>query len=159
MSGTGRHPKERRKARRVSTDLGVQLLGLGTPEIEAQAVNLSGGGILALTPRYFAPLTMLEMTLVLPPFSLPEDELARGEDRFADGDPDPAAGPDVPTGPPGQEQIRAEGIVVRCEPTGGTPERYSLAIAFLHLSLENHRRIEGYVQWRFERSLLESADA
>lgn len=156
MSGTaGRHPKERRKARRVSTDLGVQLIGLGTPETEAQAVNLSGGGILALTSRYFAPLTMLEMTLVLPPFSLPEQELARGEDGLEDS----TDGGAVPAGPPGQELIRAEGIVVRCEPTGGTPERYSLAIAFLHLSLANHRRIEGYVQWRFERSLLESADA
>jgi hypothetical protein len=153
MSGTGRNPKERRKARRVATDLGVQLVGLGTPEIEAQALNLSGGGFLALTPRYFSPLTKLEMTLVLPPFSLPEDELpiANREDDGVEAAEPPAAGE--------PERIRAEGMVVRCEPTGGTPERYSVAVAFLHLSLADHRRIEGYVQWRFERSLLESADA
>jgi len=153
MSGTGRNPKERRKARRVATDLGVQLVGLGTPEIEAQALNLSGGGFLALTPRYFSPLTKLEMTLVLPPFSLPEDELpiASREDDGVEAAEPPAAGE--------PERIRAEGMVVRCEPTGGTPERYSVAVAFLHLSLADHRRIEGYVQWRFERSLLESADA
>jgi hypothetical protein len=152
MSGTGRNPKERRKARRVATDLGVQLVGLGTPEIEAQALNLSGGGFLALTPRYFSPLTKLEMTLVLPPFSLPEDELP-----IASREDDGAAAPAPVAGEP--ERIRAEGMVVRCDPTGGTPERYSVAVAFLHLSLADHRRIEGYVQWRFERSLLESADA
>lgn len=154
MSGTGRNPKERRKARRVATDLGVQLVGLGTPEIEAQALNLSGGGFLALTPRYFSPLTKLEMTLVLPPFSLPEDELpiaSRDDEDDAAEAVEPAAGE--------PELIRAEGMVVRCEPAGGTPERYSVAVAFLHLSLADHRRIEGYVQWRFERSLLESADA
>ena len=146
MSGTGKSPKERRKARRVSTDFGVQLVGLGTPEIEAQVVNLSGGGFMALTPRYFSPITKFAMTLVLPPFSLPEDELPveSGKEAGAPGEP---------------ERIQAEGMVVRCESAGGTPERFSVAVAFLHLTPADHRRIEGYVQWRFERSLLESADA
>jgi hypothetical protein len=155
MSETGRHPKERRKARRVPTDLDVQLVGLGTPEIEAQAMNLSGGGFLAVTARYFAPLTKLEMTLVLPPFSLPDEDLMVGPE----GTEAPPRGAGVKRGQEAQ-QITAEGIVVRCEPLApsSSPERYSLAVAFLHLAPADHRRIEGYVQWRFERSLIESAD-
>jgi hypothetical protein len=153
MSETGRHPKERRKARRVATELDVQLVGIGTPEIEVQVLNLSGGGFLALTPRYFAPITKFAISFVLPPFSLPEEELA----------PLRAAQAKAGSGGDGEEArdvIHAEGIVVRCEPVadGSTPELFSLAVAFLHLSPADHRRIEGYVQWRFERSLIESAD-
>jgi hypothetical protein len=153
----GRHPKERRKARRVATEFDVQLVGLGTPEIEAQVVNLSGGGFLAVTPRYFAPLTMMAMSLVLPPFTLLEEgaEVSEGEIETEEGAPE--------TSPHGgaNGEIHAEGIVVRCDPAedGREPQRYSLAVAFLHLKPADHRRIEGYVQWRFQRSLLESAGA
>lgn len=93
------------------------------------------------------------MSLVLPPFSLPEEELGSIPKRAPQAKPD-AESEVTP------EIIQAEGIVVRCEPLGedSTPERYSLAVAFLHLSPADHRRIEGYVQWRFERSLIESAD-
>ena len=67
-----------------------------------------------------------------------------------------------------RKAIKAEGIVVRCESAGeqdaAAPsdggkeaELYSLGIAFLHLAPEDHRRVEAYVNWRLERSLIESA--
>ncbi len=150
MSGMPRHPKERRKARRVPIDLDVQLVGLGTEGVEARALNLSAGGFYAVTPRYFAPLTKLEMTLILPPFALPdEDEPEGGETGAGEEDLAPRT-------------VRAEGIVVRCDPKAKVPgdsaELYALGVAFLHLTPEDHRRIEAYVQWRFERTLLESAE-
>jgi hypothetical protein len=63
----------------------------------------------------------------------------------------------------------AEGIVVRCDPyedgdeaprmPDGSPiELYSLGIAFLHVAPDDQARIETYVNWRLERSLIESAD-
>ena len=56
MSGMHRHPKERRKARRVPIELDVQLVGLGTTEGEARALSLSAGGGDAVGPRCFARL-------------------------------------------------------------------------------------------------------
>lgn len=151
MSGMPRHPKERRKARRVPTEFDVQLAGLGNEEVEARVQNLSAGGFYAVTPRYFAPLTIFSMTMILPPFGLPAEEGAEG------GDADPAA-EDVAS-----RTIQAGGIVVRCDPKAKAPEDpaelYALGVAFLHLTPEDHRRIEAYVQWRFERTLLESAGA
>jgi hypothetical protein len=144
------HPKERRKSRRVATKLDVQLVGLGTPEVEAEAMNLSAGGIYAITPRYFTPLTKVELTLVLPPFAASAATAPRGG----------AAS----NGPAGSAPIAAEGIVVRCDPVPAAPgakpsppERYEVGIAFLHLSPADHNRIEAYVNWRMERSLIESA--
>jgi hypothetical protein len=144
------HPKERRKSRRVATKLVVQLVGLGTPEVEAEALNLSAGGIYAITPRYFTPLTKVELTLVLPPFAA----AAGGKAKAGWAKP-----------PAGEEAaIQAEGIVVRCDPVAPAkgapatpPERYEVGIAFLHLSPGDHNRIETYVNWRMERSLIESA--
>ena len=143
------HPKERRKSRRVATKLDLQLVGLGTPEVEAEALNLSAGGIYAITPRYFTPLTKVELTIVMPPFAAGTGAKPKG------GWPKPAAAGTA---------IQAEGIVVRCDPVvpakGSPPpaaERYEVGIAFLHLSPEDHNRLEAYVNWRMERSLIESA--
>jgi hypothetical protein len=144
------HPKERRKSRRVATKLDVQLVGLGTPEVEAEALNLSAGGIYAITPRYFTPLTKVELTLVMPPFAAATGAKPKG------GWPKASAAEGV--------SIQAEGIVVRCDPVPAVkgapapaPERYEVGIAFLHLSPEDHNRLEAYVNWRMERSLIESA--
>jgi hypothetical protein len=143
------HPKERRKSRRVATKLDLQLVGLGTPEVEAEALNLSAGGIYAITARYFTPLTKVELTLVMPPFAAATGGKPKG------GWPKSAAE---------GASIQAEGIVVRCDPVatakGGHAsgqERYEVGIAFLHLRPEDHNRIEAYVNWRMERSLIESA--
>ena len=151
------HPKERRKSRRVATKLDVQLVGLGTPEVEAEALNLSAGGIYATTPRYFTPLTKVELTLVLPAFAA-----AAGATPAATG-ARPKGGWAQPPAAPGTA-IQAEGIVVRCDPVAPAkgapatpPERYEVGIAFLHLSPADHNRIEAYVNWRMERSLIESA--
>ncbi len=149
------HPKERRKSRRVATKLDVQLVGLGTPEVEAEAMNLSAGGIYAITPRYFTPLTKVELTLVLPAFAAAAGAKPTGAKPKGGAAKAPAA-----EGTP----IEAEGIVVRCDPVapaagGGAkaPERYEVGIAFLHLSPADHNRLEAYVNWRMERSLIESA--
>jgi len=143
------HPKERRKSRRVATKLDVQLVGLGTPEVEAEALNLSAGGIYATTPRYFTPLTKVELTLVLPAFAA----AAGAKPKGGSAKPPAAEG----------ATIQAEGIVVRCDPVAPAkgapatpPERYEVGIAFLHLSPADHNRIEAYVNWRMERSLIES---
>jgi c-di-GMP-binding flagellar brake protein YcgR len=135
--------KERRQSRRVATALDVVLAGLGpdaTP-VEARALNLSAGGVYVETPGYVTPLTKVELTLVLPPF---------GQD---------AAGGGAESAPKERAtaSIRAEGFVVRCEPDGREPERYLVGIAFLHLSPADRSRIEAYVNWRLERSLIESA--
>jgi hypothetical protein len=148
------HPKERRKSRRVPTKLDLQLVGLGTPEVEAEALNLSAGGIYAITPRYFTPLTKVELTLVMPPFATGGAGVKSGGVKGGLAKPPAAEG----------TAIRAEGIVVRCDPVerakaapDSPAERYEVGIAFLHLSPDDHNRIEAYVNWRMERSLIESA--
>lgn len=144
-----REPKERRKSRRVGTALEVTLggLGFGIGPVEARAQNLSAGGVYASTPRYFAPLSKVELMLVLPPFGL------EGE-----GEP-PGPGPGQARNVPAAAgaAIRAEGIVVRCDPADESEERFTLGIAFLNLPPADRDRIEGYVNWRIERSLIESA--
>ena len=138
-------PKERRKSRRVGTALDVTLagLGLGIGPVEARAQNLSAGGVYASAPRYFAPLSKVELMLVLPPFG----------QEAEDGGPAPSRNALAAAG----AGIRAEGIVVRCDPTDETEEQFTLGIAFLNLPPADRDRIEGYVNWRIERSLIESA--
>jgi hypothetical protein len=154
-------PKERRKSRRVPTTFDLKLVGLGTPGMEAQALNLSAGGVYCLTPRYITPLTKVELTLILPPF---QPAAGTGEgDRPEESQPAGAT-----SGSESETKITAEGIVVRCDPHEepeargnegqATPELYSLGIAFLHVAPEDYARIEAYVHWRLERSLIESAD-
>lgn len=140
-----REPKERRKSRRVGTTLDVTLagLGFGAGPVEARAQNLSAGGVYASAPRYFAPLSKVELMLVLPPFGQEAEGGARAPARE-----DPAAAGTA---------IRAEGIIVRCDPVDETEERFTLGIAFLNLPPADRDRIEGYVNWRIERSLIESA--
>jgi hypothetical protein len=147
MSGMPRHPKERRKARRVPTEFDVVLVGLGGEEVKARVQNLSAGGFYAVTPRYFAPLTIFSMTMVLPPFALPAEDEAEAAEADVD---------DVTA-----RTIQAGCIVVRCDPKTkeGGDEEFALGVAFLHLTPADHRRIEAYVLWRFERALLESAGA
>lgn len=153
-------PKERRKSRRVATDLDVKLVGLGAAGTEAQALNVSAGGVYCLTPRYLTPLTKVEMTLVLPAFESRAGAGSEGEEGAAGGEPGHSKS--EPKAP-----IVAEGIVVRCDPyedgdqaprMADGIELYSLGIAFLHLTAEDQARIEAYVSWRLERSLIESAE-
>jgi hypothetical protein len=135
-----------------------------------------------ITPRYLAPFAKVELNLVLPPFG--QEPGGEGGEARKDKSPDsrsagasskdtrkglggPAAagtraaasaGPGTPGTPGAEASIRAEGIVVRCDPHPKMPERYSLAIAFLHLAPAERNQIEAYVNWRLERSLIESAE-
>jgi hypothetical protein len=155
--------KERRSTRRVATSLGARLTGLGGEPIEAHALNLSAGGIYVTTPRYVTPFSKVELTLVLPPFGQVTSGQVRNGRHGRNGPGGPAEVAANRGGEPevtGEETtIRAEGIVVRCEPDPQLAEQYSLAIAFLHLTPADRNRIEGYVNWRLERSLIESAEA
>ncbi len=160
------HPKERRKSRRVVTTLEGTLAGPGAEPIEVTTLNLSAGGVYATTPRYFSPYTKIQLAVEMPP-------LGEGE---ADGEPEARAESGEASGPSrgkkgregearariggGDEAgtlIQVEGIVVRCEPLRETPGTFSVAIAFLHLPPAVRNRIEAYVTWRLERSLIESA--
>lgn len=150
--------KERRSTRRVATSLGARLTGLGGEPIEAHAMNLSAGGVYVVTPRYVTPFAKVELTVVLPPFGQVTGR--QGRSASAQARPhDSAPSPPEPEVADSETSIRAEGIVVRCEPDPEAPEHYSLAIAFLHLTPADRNRIEGYVNWRLERSLIESAEA
>lgn len=146
------HKKERRKSRRVVTTLGATLTGPGAEPIEVETLNLSAGGVYITTPRYLTPFTKVQLGVVLPPFGQePGDEtpgkLAEGEEEGTA--PRPAVSAQGTA-------IQVEGIVVRCAPDEEATERHSVAIAFLHLPPEVRNRIEAYVTWRLERSLIES---
>jgi hypothetical protein len=150
--------KERRSTRRVTTSLGAKLTGFGGEPIEAHALNLSAGGVYVVTPRYVTPFAKVELTLVLPPFGQVTGRQGRSASAQAGQDMAPSRQRE-PEVADSETSIRAEGIVVRCEPDPEAPEHYSLAIAFLHLTPADRNRIEGYVNWRLERSLIESAEA
>lgn len=151
------HKKERRKSRRVVTTLGATLTGPGAEPIEVETLNLSAGGVYITTPRYLTPFTKVQLAVVLPLFGQePGGEEPRGEEGEEGEEGAEEGTARKPAESAERTLIQVEGIVVRCAPDEEATERHSVAIAFLHLPPEVRNRIEAYVTWRLERSLIES---
>lgn len=118
--------RERRQELRVDAKLSMRVEGAtdGTQaQIVTESQNISTGGVYCLSSHFLAPLSKVQLTIVLPK---------------------------IPGTPRPQELIKCEGIVVRCEPAPGKRQepRYSLACMFAEIGRPLRERIEEFVTWR-----------
>lgn len=134
---TTRRGAERRKDPRADARLSMRVEGApdgDTAHIVTESQNISASGIYCYSSHYLAPLSKVDLTIVLP---------------------------NLPGGQGVQELIKCEGIVVRCEGTTHREqeEQFELACMFSELDDERRVRIEEFVTWRNLQALRAAASA
>jgi hypothetical protein len=122
-----RSGRERRSSERADAKLSMRVDAgaiAGTTKIVTESQNISASGVYCHASHYLAPLSKVQLTIVLPR---------------------------VPGGAGGsQELLKCDGIVVRCNQRVGdrsdTP--YELACMFAGLDPGSRGRLEEFVKWR-----------
>jgi hypothetical protein len=121
-----RRGRERRGSERADARLSmrVEAGAAGAGRIVTESQNISASGVYCHVSHYLAPLSKVQLTIVLP----------RTPGATAVG----------------QELVKCDAIVVRCDQRGGenseTP--YELACMFTALHPDLRERIEQFVTWR-----------
>jgi len=122
-----RKGRERRGSERAEARLSMRVEAgatAGAARIVTESQNISASGIYCHASHYLAPLSKVQLTIILPRV------------------------PGVPANV--QELLKCDGIVVRCEQRAndrnGTP--YELACMFTALEPGLRRRLEEFVTWR-----------
>ncbi|MFN8588569.1 MAG: PilZ domain-containing protein [Candidatus Eisenbacteria bacterium] len=123
--------RERRRSTRVDARLSMRVEGAhegGPAQIVTESQNISASGIYCTSSHFLPPLSKVMLTIVLPK---------------------------MPGVKRGQELIKTEGIVVRCDAAPGrkADSRYQLACMFADLDADRRERIEEFVTWRNLQSL------
>lgn len=123
---TVRRGTERRQSPRADARLSMRLEGEHDGDralILAESQNISCSGVYCYSTHYLAPLSKVDLTIVLPQM------------------------PDRKTR---EDLVKCEGIVVRCEATTSrNPVRqYELACMFSDLEGSQRERLEAFVRWR-----------
>jgi c-di-GMP-binding flagellar brake protein YcgR len=118
--------KERRTSTRVDARLSMRLKGARADgdltQIVTESQNISASGVYCLSPHYLAPLSKVNLAIVLPR---------------------------LPGGRGTKDIISCEGIVVRCEASAPRTEgQYQLACVFTDLDPRRRERVEEFVTWR-----------
>ena len=118
--------KERRASARVDARLSMRLKGARADgdltQIVTESQNISASGVYCLSPHYLAPLSKVDLAIVLPR---------------------------LPGGRGTKDIISCEGIVVRCDASAPRSEsEYQMACVFTDLDLRRRQRIEEFVTWR-----------
>jgi hypothetical protein len=122
-----RSGRERRGSDRADARLSMRVDAgaiAGTTKIVTESQNISASGVYCHASHYLAPLSKVQLTIVLP--------------RVPGG-----AGPT-------QELLKCDGIVVRCNQRVGdrTGTPYELACMFSGLDSDSRARLEEFVSWR-----------
>ncbi len=122
-----RRGRERRGSERADARLSMRVDAgamAGSSKIVTESQNISSSGVYCHASHYLAPLSKVQLTIVLP--------------RTPRGDGTP------------QELVKCDGIVVRCDQRAGdrseTP--YELACMFTGLDRGLRGRVEEFVTWR-----------
>ena len=131
-----RGSQERRTAPRVGAQLPIQLIAGDSDQlITTESMNLSKSGISCETMEFVAPLSKVALTLILPKFG----NLTKSS-----------------------RILRAEGVVVRCEPvrswdSESLPEAsdrlYEIACYFTSVEEESRNLLDAFVAWKLLRGL------
>ena len=102
----------------------VEAGGAGAGRIVTESQNISSSGVYCHVSHYLAPLSKVQLTIVLP--------RTPGATAL------------------GQELVKCDGIVVRCDQRGGEKSEtpYELACMFTALHPDLRTRIEEFVTWR-----------
>ena len=118
--------RERRRSERADVRLSmrVEAGAAGTARIVTESQNISSSGVYCHSSHYLAPLSKVQLTIVLPR----------------------TPGADVI----GQDLVKCDGIVVRCDQRPGEKSEtpYELACMFTALAPPLRERIEEFVTWR-----------
>jgi hypothetical protein len=124
--GSARRGRERRGSERADARLSmrVEAGATGAARIVTESQNISSSGVYCHASHYLAPLSKVQLTIVLP----------RTPGATAVG----------------QELVKCDGIVVRCDQRQGdrTEMPYELACMFTGLDADLRRRVEEFVTWR-----------
>ena len=118
--------RERRRSTRVDARLSMRVEGAhegGPAQVVTESQNISSSGIYCTSSHFLAPLSKVMLTIVLPK---------------------------MPGATRGQELIKTEGIVVRCDalPSRKGESSYQLACMFADIDDDRRERIEDFVAWR-----------
>ena len=129
---------ERRKKARTDARLSMRVEGQPAETAPAQVVtetqNISSSGVYCRASHFLAPYSKVDLTIVLPR---------------------------LPGVRAGNELLKCEGIVVRCEPAAAKrgDKGYQLACMFSGLESRHREMLEEYVTWRNLQSLRAAAAA
>jgi c-di-GMP-binding flagellar brake protein YcgR len=118
--------KERRATARVDARLSMRLKGARAggdlTQVVTESQNISASGVYCLSPHYLAPLSKVNLAIVLPR---------------------------LPGGRGTKDIISCDGIVVRCDACAQHSEgQYQLACMFTELDSRRRQRLEEFVTWR-----------
>ena len=106
-----------------------------SPKVVTETQNISASGVYCTSTQYLAPLSKVQLTIVLP--KLPSSRAVK-------------------------ELVKCEGIVIRCDETAsrrGADRSYQLACMFSDLDATRRARIEDFVTWRNLQALRQATRA
>ena len=116
--------RERRQSARVDAQIALQLSGsedgFPTESLTTESINVGAEGIYCQVSHFIAPLTKLQLTMILPI-----------RDR---------------KGQVKNEVVKTEGVVVRCQPSGGDGGGYRIACFFTGLQPALRDVLGNYVR-------------
>jgi hypothetical protein len=129
---------ERRKKARTEARLSMRVEGRPTDSSPAQVVtesqNISSSGVYCRSSHFLAPYSKVDLTIVLPR---------------------------LPGVRAGNELLKCEGIVIRCDPAAAKrgDKGFQLACMFSGLETRHREMLEEFVTWRNLQSLRAAAAA
>ena len=116
--------RERRQSSRVDVQIALQLSGseegFPTESLTTESINVGAEGIYCQVSHFVPPLTKLQLTMVLPV-----------RDR---------------KGKVKNEVLKTEGVVVRCQPSGGEGKGYRIACFFTGMEQASRDMLSEYVR-------------
>jgi hypothetical protein len=116
--------RERRKAARVGAQIALQLSGADeafpTESITTESINIGAEGVYCHVAHFIAPLTKLQLTMVLPLKN------KRGQVK--------------------NEVLKSNGVVVRCQPAESEVGGYRIACFFTDMAEDARGTLEEYVR-------------
>jgi hypothetical protein len=126
-SKAGWEGRERRQSQRVDAQIALQLAGgeaFPSESITTESINVGAEGIYCHVDHFVAPLTKLQVTMVLPLKG------RKGQTR--------------------NEIIKTDGVVVRCQPAGSDRGGYRIACFFTGVDDTTREKLTEYVRQHLE---------
>jgi hypothetical protein len=115
---------ERRRSARVDAQIALQLSGddaaVAGESITTESINVGSEGVYCPVSHFVAPLTKLQVTMVLPV------KTKKGQIK--------------------NEVVKADAVVVRCQPAGGESGGYRIALFFTGLDGQTRHVLDEYVR-------------
>lgn len=116
--------RERRQSARVSAQVALQLGGLDDSipgeSLTTESINVGAEGVYCHVGHFIAPLTKLQLTMVLPIRD------RKGQSR--------------------NEVVKTDAVVVRCQPAGSESSGYRIACFFTGLEPAAREVLQDYVR-------------